>query len=1151
MASADPRAARLEALYLADSGTVHLTGTQALVRLLLTQRRLDEAAGLDTAGFVAGYRGSPLGGFDQALWAAAPLLARRRIRHLAAVNEELAATAVTGTQQAAVLPRPRHRGVFGMWYGKGPGLDRAGDAIKHGNHLGASPRGGVLVVVGDDHGGVSSSYPHQSDLAFQSFLMPVLHPADVGELIACGLWGWALSRFAGCWVGMKAVSEVVESAAPVDVGALPRAFRRPEGFEPPPGGLHIGAQDFGPPVEARMMARLQAVAAFVAANPIDRVVVDAPAARRGIVVVGKAYGALRAALEGLGVDPERARALGLRILKVAMPWPLDGAAARRFAEGLEEILVVEEKQPLVEGQLRDLLYDLPAARRPRILGKRDAAGRPLLPRHGELPEELLAPVLADWLGIAGEPMARARLQALRQAAEAAARVDGPRRTPFFCPGCPHNRSTCVPEDGIGLAGVGCHYLAARMQRRTVGLTAMGCEGANWVGAAPFSGLPHAFQNMGEGTYYHSGLLAIRQAVAAGVTMTFKLLYNDAVAMTGGQPVDGPLSVTALVAQLEAEGVAAVSVVAEDPAALRRAEPGLRARVLARGRLAAEQARLRAVEGVTVLVYVQTCAAEKRRRRRRGRLETFPRRVFIHPDVCEDCGDCVVQSNCIAVVPVRGPHGRRHRAIDQSACNRDYTCLEGLCPSLVTVEGVRPRVAGRDHDPAKELLPAPVRAPVSEPVRILLAGVGGTGVVTAASILAEAAAHDGLVATTLDYTGMAQKGGAVLSHVTLAPAGRTPPTPRIGAARADLLIGCDLVVAASPEAVRTVRGDSTRAVLNLHEAQTGASVVDPAVRLDGEALLARLRGVLGVGLRGAVDATELARRLDGETAVANVLLLGFAWQQGLVPLSLEAVERALAALGPAAERNRRAFHWGRLAAHDPERLARLAGVRPRSEADPEAEAAARAEALVGYQGEALARRYRALVGAVRAAARARAPEAAPRLERAVARTWFRVLAPKDAYEVARLYTDGRLEAALAEVFEGRPRVRYHFAWPPLAGRDAVTGRPRKRAWGPWVRPLLRLLAAMRRLRGGALDPLRWTREAREARALAAEYETTVRWALERLSPDNAETVAELLAYADHVRGFGAVRRARLAEARRRREALMARLGDRPAPAARAA
>ncbi len=1134
----------LDDKYTREKGRVFLTGIQALVRLPMLQRQRDLAAGHDTAGYVTGYRGSPLGGLDQQMAAARRFLDQHHIVFQPGVNEDLAATALWGTQQAELHGEGRYDGVFGMWYGKGPGVDRTGDVFKHGNLAGTSKLGGVLVLMGDDHTCESSTTAHQSEFALVDAQIPVLNPAGVAEILEFGLLGYGLSRYSGCWVGLKCVHDTVNTAASIELDPGRIQIATPD-FELPQGGLNIRWPD--PPLaqEERLHRfKLDAVRAFAATNRFDRRIFDSPTARLGIVSTGKSYLDLRQALDDLGIDQALALRLGLRVLKLGLVWPLEREAVLAFADGLEQIVVVEEKRSLIESQLKELLYGRASA--PQIIGKRDELEQPLFAAHGALTSNQIAEVLAQRvLRLDQNDRVAAQLERLQQRQKAEEKPAAPLlRTPYFCAGCPHNTSTRVPDGSTAKAGIGCHYMAQWMERSTMGYTQMGGEGANWVGEAPFSKRPHVFQNIGDGTYYHSGLLAIRAAIAAGVNITFKVLYNDAVAMTGGQSFDGPLSVPQITREVAAEGACQVVVVTDQPDKYplnAGFAPGTTIRH--RDELDAVQRQLREVAGTTVLVYDQTCAAEKRRRRKRGQMDDPPRRVVINELVCEGCGDCGLASNCVAIVPVETEFGRK-RQIDQSACNKDYSCLKGFCPSFVTIEGASLR-KGQPAPAAAERadeLPEPVLPDLAGGYGVVIGGVGGTGVVTIGALLGMAAHLEGKGAAVLDMTGLAQKGGAVMSHLQIAARPEDIQTVRIAPGGARLLLGCDLVVAGGNEALATLAPGQGQAVVNTHRMMTGDFTRQ--ADLDFPAAALERRVVEAAGPRAwFVDASRLAVALLGDAIAANLFMVGFAYQKGLLPLSAAAIERAIELNRVAAAMNRGAFRWGRRAALDPAAVeAAAAPVTPGSDrARPAAtldDAIARRVAfLIDYQDEAYAERYRALVERVRRVEAGRAPGRSE-LTEAVARYHFKLLAYKDEYEVARLYTDGDFQARISAQFEGRPKLRIHLAPPLLAARDPATGELQKRAYGPWMLTAMGWLARLKRLRGTAFDPFGYSAERRTERALIGAYEQVVEELLGGLSLDNHELAVEIARVPEQIRGYGHVKARHLRAAKAREAELLA-------------
>jgi len=1129
----------------ATRGTVFLSGIQALVRLPLMQAALDRARGLETAGFVSGYRGSPLGGYDLGLWKAAALLEASRITFLPAINEELAGTAVLGSQQVESDPQRTVTGVFALWYGKGPGVDRAGDALKHGNAYGASPHGGVLVVAGDDHGCVSSSMPHQSELAMQAWSMPLLHPGNVAEYLEFGLYGWALSRFSGAWVGFKAISEVVESGMTVDLDAVRSDFPAPADFAAPEGGLHYRWPDLPSlAIERRLAAKLDAVRAFAHANSIDRVITAPATADVGIVTCGKAHYDFLEVLRRLGLTLAELETAGIRVYKVGLVFPLEPTRLARFVAGLREVLVIEEKAPVVERQIKDLLYNRDGAR-PRVIGKCDAGGRPLLSALGELRPSRIMPPVAEWLARHKPGLDRRTLvRDFTAPALLSNAADAVRRLPYFCSGCPHNTSTRVPEGSIAQAGIGCHFMASWMERATTGLIQMGGEGVDWSAHGRFTRQPHVFQNLGDGTYFHSGSLAIRQAIAAGVNITYKILYNDAVAMTGGQPVDGVIGVERIARQVEAEGVRRLAIVSDEPGKYRGQESLYPPATTFHHRreLDAVQRELRAIEGVTCLIYDQTCAAEKRRRRKKGEYPDPDRRIFINAEVCEGCGDCGTQSNCLSVLPLETPFGRK-RQIEQSSCNKDYSCVQGFCPSFVSVEGakLKKRVARLGMERLQELvahLPLPHARLGDAPYDMLITGVGGTGVVTVGALVSMAAHVDGMASSQLDFMGFAQKGGAVLAHIRWATRPQLLNQVRIDTQQADLVLACDLVVAASADALQTVRRGRTRIIANSHRNPTDKFVRDPEASLHADALVAKLAFAAGAEALETIDCYDLALRLLGDSIGANLLLLGYAWQRGRVPVSLAALERAIELNAVAVDMNRMALHLGRLAAEAPDTVLQLAEEPAPAPMSLDALIAHRCAHLTAYQDSAYAARYASLVDTVRRRERALVGEAAPlRLTEAVARGYAKLLAYKDEYEVARLYTDGHFRRALEETFEGELRLSFHMA-PPLLVKPRDGLPPRKVRYGPWLLTAMKWLARARRLRGTPFDPFGRTAERRMERALAAHYAQMIEALLPELTATTLYAAVALAALPARIRGYGHVKLASVGEVLAQEARLMA-------------
>ncbi len=1166
--------------YALESGRAYMSGVQALVRLPLLQRRRDAAAGHNTAGFISGYRGSPLGTYDQALWQAREHLAASDVVFKPGVNEELGVTAVWGSQQLEFdAASKKFDGVFGIWYGKGPGVDRSGDALKHANLAGTAPLGGVIALAGDDHVSKSSTLAHQSDHTFMACGLPVFFPANVQDILDLGVHAFAMSRFSGLWSGMKTVQEVVESGASVVTDADRVRIVLPEDFAQPGGGLHIRWPDDPLAAEARMMEfKWPAALAYVRANRLNRNVIEGPDDRLGIIASGKAYSDTRQALLDLGLDDATCRALGIRLHKVSVVWPLEPDSVREFARGLREVLVVEEKRPVIEQQLKDELYHYPPAARPAVFGKyhhgdgsvgnggewshRKPAEDWLLRAKADLSPALVAKAIAlrlKALGVPADVAARMdrRLQEIAAGEQASAQGDSRAtdRLPWFCPGCPHNTSTRVPEGSVATAGIGCHGMVVWMDRSTTSWSQMGGEGVHWMGQAPFSKRAHMFANLGDGTYNHSGLLAVRQSIHAGVNLTYKILFNSAVAMTGGQPVDGQLDVPAMTRELAAEGARQIVVVTDEPGKY-KGVGNLAAGVTVRHRdeLDTVQRELREVAGVTVIIYDQACATKKRRERKRGTMADPARRVVINELVCEGCGDCSVQSNCLAVQPVETDFGRK-RKVNQDTCNKDFSCTKGFCPSFVTVEGGQLKkpanpAGGKATPPA---IPMPTLPDAGKPQRIVVAGIGGTGIVTIGGVLGMAAHLEGKGVITQDATGMAQMGGATWSHIQIAASPDALHASRVDLGMADLVIACDTVVAASKATLAAMSPARTYVVLNSHLTPTAAFVRNPDWDPQAGEAVARIARAAGEGQLASFDAEQVARQLLGQSIFANLLLLGYAWQQGKVPLSHAALMRAIELNGVQVDSNKAAFEWGRLCAHDMSQLqSRLPSQPAGSQVIqfvrkvPLAELVRKhAGFLAGYQNRAYAAQYESFVSRVSAA---ESVVGGTRLSEAVARSLFKLMAYKDEYEVARLHTGAAFREQIASMFEGKVRLVHHLA-PPLLARRNKDGEPVKGAYGPWMRNAFGVLARLRGLRGTPFDPFGYTQERKEERALIGEYRRSIEALLPALSAHNLELALEIARLPQEIRGYGHVKARNLAATRARWERLMAqwRAGGTQAPA----
>ncbi len=1136
----------LDDKYTLQTGRVYITGTQALVRLPLMQHLRDKAEGLHTGGYISGYRGSPLGGYDQQLWAAKKLLKEHHVVFNPGVNEDLAATACWGTQQLGFHGETDYDGVFAIWYGKGPGVDRTGDAFRHGNLAGSHARGGVLALMGDDHTCESSTTAHQSEYAMVDAMMPVLNPAGVQELLDYGVYGWALSRYAGVWVGLKCMKDLIDASASVEVSPERVKIVTPTDFQMPPGALNIRWPDQPLDQEARLHRyKLDAAKAFGRANGLDRIVLDAPHAKLGIVTCGKSYLDVRQALQYLGIDEAEARRLGLRVYKVGMTFPLEPRGVVAFAHGLDKIIVVEEKRSLIEWQLKEALYGRPHA--PKVIGKQDENAQVLFPSNWALdPNHIAVVVGRRILEHARDGQLEQRVEEQEQLQAREPETPAMDRTPYFCSGCPHNTGTKVPDGSIALAGIGCHFMSQWMNRNTAGFTQMGGEGASWMGEAPFVKTKHVFQNIGDGTYFHSGFLAVRATIASGVNVTYKILYNDAVAMTGGQHIDGNLTPPQIARELLAEGVKKVEVVTDEPDKYPSGTlpPGVQ--VHHRDDYDKVQKAIREVEGTTAIIYDQTCASEKRRRRKRNAYPDPAKRAFINDLVCEGCGDCGVQSNCVSIAPLETEFGRKRR-IDQSSCNKDYSCVKGFCPSFVTVHGGSLRKGkgasqGDKTDGPFPVLLEPTQPVLDHPYGIMVTGVGGTGVVTIGAILGMAAHLENKGFTSLDMAGLAQKGGAVWAHLQVAAHPEDIKTVRLGSGGARLVLGCDLVVSSSQKTMETARHGVTHMVVNTHQQMTGDFTRNANFTFPAQSLKRTI--TKGVGERHAefVEATRVATALMGDSIATNMFMLGFAYQKGLVPVSAEAINKAIELNGAAVKMNQAAFLWGRRMAVEPIAVEWL--VAPKEEVKAPTRlsesldemVSRRAEFLTAYQNAAYALRYTQLVERVRAEEQVKA-KGLTGLAEAVARYYFKLLAYKDEYEVARLYADPAFMDKVRAQFDGDYRLHFHLA-PPLLAQRNENGELVKREYGPWMFGAFKMLAKLRFLRGTALDVFGYSEERRTERQLIKDYEQIVAELVIKLTPDNHGLAVQIASIPEEIRGYGHVKQRHLRAAKDKEAKLLA-------------
>jgi len=1154
-------AVQLDDKYLQEDGRLYLTSMQALVRLPMVQRRRDVAAGLNTGGYITGYRGSPVGTYDGALWAAGKLLVDHHIEFLPGVNEEIAATSIRGAQQMEWFAGPKYDGVFSLWYGKGLGVDRATEALKMANFEGAAKHGGVLVLVGDDHGGKSSATAHQSEQALESAIIPILYPSNTQEILDFGLYGWAMSRYSGAWIALKGTNDTLEVTASVHAEGERVNIILPgdADFKMPAGGLNLRRNDFPLPQEDRAVnLRPAAAQAFARVNGLDRVVIDGPRRELGIVTCGKPYLDVRQALSDLGIDESRAAALGIRVLKLGLTYPVDPATIEAFARGHKQLFVIEEKRAFVESQMSRILFNLPD--RPSLVGKLDLAGRKLLPAAGDLNAAIIREALFATLQAMGlaDAVLEERVNRIKAGYEKGINAVGSNviRTAYFCSGCPHNTSTKVPDGSVAFQGVGCHALAAYfMPDRPHAWTGqMGSEGAMWIGLAPFvDGIDHVFQNLGDGTYFHSGILAVRAAVAAKRNITYKLLYNDAIAMTGGQPLEGELSVLQLAQQLFWEGVKPVIVVTDEPEKYPSVAWPEGTTIHHRDELDKIQKQLREVKGVSGLIYDQTCASEKRRRRKRGKFPDPNKRVFINSDVCEGCGDCSVQSNCVSVQPLETEFGRK-RTIDQSSCNKDFSCLKGFCPSFVTVEGGALRKAekpssGDALSVALAKIPTPQPIAMGDNYDVLVTGIGGTGVLTVTAVLGMAAHIEGKGATIMDMTGMAQKGGAVLSHLRIGATPEAIYAPRLGPGMASLILGCDLVVTTGKDVLQTARTGETRAIVNSHVTPTAQFQANAKMDFGSARLTRSIADVVGADRTRFVEATELATRILGDSIATNMFMVGFAAQAGWLPLSIASIEAAIGLNGIAVESNLRTFAWGRVACADPAAAeavaAKAAGDTSGFSQSLDELIERRMRLLTDYQDAAWANAYRAVVEAARRAEAAVSGDTA--FTSAVARNLAKLMSYKDEYEVARLHASAAQAARLSAQFEGDFKLKYHLSPPLIARKDPSTGLPRKIEFGPWIGGVFKWLQKGKTLRGGAFDLFGYTHERRTERRLIEDYKAMVHDLAGRLTPANLAVAIELAELPDEIRGFGYVKDGNLAKAEAKKAGLLERFANPPEPA----
>ena len=1140
------RSVSLEDKYAVDTTRAYMTGIEALVRLPILQHQRDIERGLNTAGFISGYRGSPLGGVDQTIVKARSFLDKHNIVFQPGINEDLAATAVWGSQQVNLLQGAKYDGVFGMWYGKGPGVDRSMDAIRHANAFGTSKYGGVLAVAGDDHAAKSSTLPHQSEHMFIGASIPILNPANVQEVLDLGIYGWELSRYCGAWVALKVCTDNMDSAISAEINPQRIKITIPDSFVLPEDGVHGRLPDTPLDQEIRLNKfKIYAAREFARANNLNRIVRDSDNPRLGIITTGKSYLDVMQALEDLGIDDDRCKKIGLRVFKVGMSWPLDPFSTHKFAQGLEEILVVEEKRSIMEDQLTGQLYNWPVDERPQVYGEFDEAGADLLPNVSELTPAMVARAIASRLSrFYRDDVIEARLKFYRDKEEALAAVQGKMaRKPHYCSGCPHSRSTRIPEGSIAMGGIGCHLIGVLSesddeQRQAYGYTQMGGEGVNWVGQAPFTETNHVFQNLGDGTYFHSGLLAIRQSVASNVNITYKILYNDAVAMTGGQQVDGALSVGKIVDQLRGEGVKRIALIAENPDDHKKVKKFSGLSINPREDLISIEKELATVPGTTILIFDQTCAAEKRRRRKKGLLEDPKTRVFINSELCEGCGDCSLESNCLSVIPLVTELGRK-RQIDQDACNKDYSCLNGFCPSLITVRGsIRKPITPADSSYLQDL-PEPNIAPVDlQPWNIVITGVGGTGVLTIAGVIAMAAHLEGKGCATMNQTGLAQKFGAVVSHVRVGKTQEAINAVRIPAGDADLLFGCDLVVASSDESIAKVDKKRSHAVVNEQSSITGEFITNGDSTVPVQEMKSLINREVGEDKVEFIPVTSLARKLLGDSIASNMIILGYATQKGLIPVSVSAIEEAISLNGVSVESSLRAFAWGRsLVVNSSAKLwVADATKEPEPLTDLKDIVEDRYKRLISYQSVSYANQYSDAINIISDIEKNRSLPL--EFTTRAAKSLYKLMAYKDEYEVARLHASSNFKDQIHSVFENNPKLNFYLAPPIFSRRDEGTGKPKKIRLPGVMLLFFGFLARLKFLRGSRFDMFGYSMERRQERDTLNDFKNQFLQVARELTEENYSLGCELADLPLDIKGFGHIKAANLKEVLNKRDILMA-------------
>ena len=1130
---------KLEDKYTLENGIRFLTGTQALVRIPLVQIRKDNKNNLKTACYISGYRGSPLGGYDQQILKNIDYLNANNIQFQPGINEELAATSLWGTQQSNLRGEGKYDGVFGIWYGKGPGVDRAGDALKHVNLAGTSKYGGVLALMGDDHICESSTTSHQSEFAMIDAMIPFFNPSGVQEILDYGLYGIHLSRQSGCWIGIKCVHDNVSSGATVDLNENRHLIKDVNSEFLTDEGLNIRLNDSPQAKEHRLhYHKIKVVKEFCKINKLNEIKYNFPNSKIGIVTTGKSYLDTKLAFEKIGIDKNLSKQIGIKFLKIAMPWPLENTIIEEFSQGLEKIIVVEEKRSLIETQIKEILFN--TNKNIKIIGKLDEENNDLFLSSGSLDPGIIAIKLYKHISqIHSSEKIQNNINNLKNLLKNNNNVLNIERTPYFCSGCPHNTSTKIPENTRAITGISCAYLVQSMERNNEGFTQMGSEGASWVGESVFSNTDHIFQNMGDGTYIHSGILSIRHAVAAKTKMTFKILYNDAVALTGGQALDGLPTVAQMSRQLESEGVKKIAIITDEPNKYKsRDKFSNNSKVYDRKEIIDVQIKLSQINDTTAIIYDQTCAAEKRRRIKKSILPEPNKKIFINEKVCEGCGDCGIQSNCISIVPVETEYGRK-RQIDQSNCNKDYSCVDGFCPSFVSFVGdvkLKTNVNNSLIERINSTISEPILPEIQQSYGIMIAGIGGTGVVTIGAILATAAQIDGKGSGVLDMTGLAQKGGAVKSFLRIFNDPKEISTIRLSYGDTNLLMGFDLLVANDEEVLKTLDKQKTKSIINSDEIMTGEFTRDKNFFLPFDKMKENLINILGKNNIDFMPSNTITNKILGDSILSNMFIVGNAYQSGLIPIKANAIEHAIQLNGVSIDENIHAFRLGRHSINMKEEILNLIYEKEKVITNFDEKFVDRYNFLIKYQNKKYADKYKELVDYVKKCEEKISVDI-KNFSNAVAINYFKLMSYKDEYEIARLYSDNEFINKINETFEGNFKINYHLSPPIFSTKDKVTGYPLKINFGSWIMILFKFISLFKFLRGTYFDLFGYFEERKIERLLINNYKDRILEICSKLTIENYALAVEIASTPDQIRGFGYIKEKNIEIAKRCEDKLM--------------